>query len=258
MARTIYLTKSRYVAGLQCLRRLWLNVHEPIEWCEPELGSTKAAGLEIGQMAHGLFPNGVLVEEPPSEHAEAVARTAAPMADRSTPAIFEAAFDHAGVRIRVDVLERLPRGYWGMCEVKSSGEVKEHYYDDVAVQVHVLRSAGVRLSSINVIHVNKDYMRGRKEISWPKFFCRVDVKTEVKKRPDGIEARLRKQRACLLRAKAPLVEPEVTATTTGMYFSSAKTTPCGTTTTATSSIASSITVPCHGRCCLTFGKSGSS
>jgi hypothetical protein len=32
MSNTVYLTKSRYAAGLQCLRRLWLNVHELAEW----------------------------------------------------------------------------------------------------------------------------------------------------------------------------------------------------------------------------------
>jgi hypothetical protein len=77
-------------------------------------------------MAHGLFPGGVLVEEPPWEHAKAVARTGALMTDRSVPAIFEAAFEHSGVRIRVDILERLPRGWWGLREMKSAGGVKDH------------------------------------------------------------------------------------------------------------------------------------
>ncbi len=208
MAEPNYLTKSRYTAGLQCLRRLWLNVHEPAEWEEPESGSIEAVGLEIGQMARLLFPGGVLVEEPPWEHAEAVARTAALMADRSVAAIFEAAFVHSGVRVRVDVLERRSRGYWAMCEVKSSGEVKDHHYDDVAVQLHVLRGAGVRLSAVDILHVNKAYVRGHNSVSWPKFFSRVDVKAEAKKRLDGIETRLRKQRACLARAKAPKIEPE--------------------------------------------------
>jgi hypothetical protein len=40
-------------------------------------------GGEVGRMAHLLFPGGVLDEEKPWEHAEAVARTAALMADRS-------------------------------------------------------------------------------------------------------------------------------------------------------------------------------
>ena len=208
MSNGNYLTKSRYTAGLQCLRRLWLNVHEPADWEAPVPGSTEDVGLEIGRMAHLLFPGGALVEEKPWEHSAAVARTAALMTDRSIPAIFEAAFGHSGVRVRVDVLERLPRGYWGMREVKSSGEVKEHHYDDVAVQIHALRSAGVRLSSVEILHVNKDYVRGQKGISWPKFFRRVQVMTEARNRLDGIEARLKTQRACLSRTRAPKIEPD--------------------------------------------------
>jgi hypothetical protein len=95
MSNAVYLTNSRYAAGLQCLRRLWLNVHEPAEWEEPESGSAQDVGLEIGHMARVLFPGGVLVEEKPWEHAVAVKRTAALMADRAVPAIFEAAFEHS-------------------------------------------------------------------------------------------------------------------------------------------------------------------
>ena len=208
MSTAVYLTKSRYTGGLQCLRRLWLNVHEPITWDEPESGSSEDIGIEIGRMAHLLFPGGVVVQEKPWEHAAAVTRTAALMADRSVPTIFEAAFEHNGVRIRVDVLERRARGYWGMYEVKSSGGVKDHHYDDVAVQIYVLLGAGIRLSSAEVLHVNKDYVRGRKGISWPKFFSRVDVNTEAMRRLDGIETRLKKQRTCLSRRQAPAVEPE--------------------------------------------------
>jgi hypothetical protein len=208
MSNSVYLTKSRYVAGLQCLRRLWLNVHDPAEWEEPALGSAEHVGLEIGRMARLLFPGGVLVEEKPWEHGAAVKRTAALMADRSVPAIFEAAYEHFGVRVRVDVLERLPRGYWGLREVKSSGEVKDHHYDDVAVQVHVLRRTGVRVSSVEVLHVNKDYKRGRKGISWPSFFRSVDVKAEAIDRLDGIEIRLKEQLACLSRTEAPEIEPD--------------------------------------------------
>ena len=177
MPTAAYLTKSRYAAGLQCLRRLWLNVHDAEVWHEPEAGSPDDIGLEIGRMAHLLFSGGVLVEEKPWEHAATVARTAALMADRAVPAIFEAAFEHAGVRVRIDVLERRPRGYWGMYEVKSSGDVKDHHYDDVALQMYVLRGAGIRLSAATILHVDKQYASGPTGIAWPKFFRRVDVRT---------------------------------------------------------------------------------
>lgn len=208
MSNQVYLTKTRYTAGLQCLRRLWLNAHAPAGWDEPQLGSVEDVGLEIGRMAHGLFPGGVLVEEAPWEHAKAVTRTATLMAYPSVPAIFEAAFEHSGVRIRVDVLERLPRGWWGLREVKSSGEVKGHHYDDVAVQLHVLRKAGVRVASAQVLHINKNYVRGPNGMLWPKFFSRVDVKRESKKRLAGMEARIQEQLRCLSRAHEPKIDPD--------------------------------------------------
>src|SRR5580704_361634 len=107
-----HLTKSRYIAGLQCLRHLWLIDHEPAPHEEPTPGSPLDIGQEIGRKARLLFPNGALVDEPPWRHAQAVARTAALMIDERVPAIFEAAFEHDGIRIRVDVLERLAHGTW--------------------------------------------------------------------------------------------------------------------------------------------------
>jgi hypothetical protein len=59
---------------------------------EPPPGSPLAIGQDIGRAAHLLFPGGVEVTEEPWEHAEAVVRTAALMADAGVPAIFEAAF----------------------------------------------------------------------------------------------------------------------------------------------------------------------
>ena len=167
----------------------------------------KAGGARPA-LSHGLFPGGVLVEEAPWEHAKAVTRTVSLMADRSVPAIFEAAFEHSGVRIRVDVLERLPRGWWGFREVKSGSGVKDHHYDDVAVQLHVLRKAGVRLASAQILHVNKNYVRGPNGMAWPKFFSRVDVKRESKKRLSGIETRLSQQLRCLSRTNEPRIEPD--------------------------------------------------
>jgi hypothetical protein len=52
-----------------------------------------------------------LVDEEAWQQGQAIARTRQLMADGNVGAIFEAAFEHADVRVRVDVLERLsPRG----------------------------------------------------------------------------------------------------------------------------------------------------
>jgi len=201
-----HLTKSRYTAGLQCLRRLWLLVHEPQEYEEPPSGSPMAAGHEIGRHAHKLFPGDVLVAEEPWQHSKAVARTAALMADITVPAIFEAAFAHDDVRIRVDVLERCPDG-WGLREVKSSTRVKDHHLDDVALQAHVLAQAGVPVRSAEVLHVDNAYMRGAGELDWPAYFARVDVSEAIACRSGVVSAQLREMRACLRLDPEPPIEP---------------------------------------------------
>ncbi len=204
---TTHLTKSRYMAGLQCPRRLWLLVHEPPPYEEPEPGSPVDIGQEIGRKAHLLFPGGVEVTEEPWEHARAVARTAAWMADTSLPAVFEAAFEHNGIRIRVDVLERLSSGTWGLREVKSSSGLKDHHIDDIALQAHVLRGAGVTVSSIELLHVNTAYVRDPSGIIWPEFFARLDIGDAVAVALADLPARLPVMRECLNATTLPDAEP---------------------------------------------------
>ena len=203
---SLHLTKSRTMAGLQCLRRLWRLVHEPQDYAEPSAGSPLAIGFEIGCHAHKLSPGGVLVTEEPWQHAEAVERTKALMNDPAVPAIFEAAFTHDDIRVRVDVLERLPEG-WGLREVKSSTRVKDHYLDDAALQLHVLEGGGVTVRSIEVVHVDNSYLRGHGEVEWSAFFARTEVGDQVRERQADLLARLPALRTCLQEEAPPLIEP---------------------------------------------------
>jgi len=154
------LTKTRYVDGLRCPRKLWLSHHEPLPHEAVEPYSAIDVGIRIGREARKLFPGGVLVANPPWEHAVAVAKTEELMADPGVPAIFEAAFEDGGVRIRVDILERLAPDAWGIREVKASGSVDEAkgHLDDLAVQLLVLRSHYINIRSVELVHVDTGYM----------------------------------------------------------------------------------------------------
>jgi hypothetical protein len=127
--------------------------------------------------------------------------------DARVPAIFEGAFEYDGIRIRVDVLERLANGSWGLREVKSSTRPKDYQYDDIAIQLHVLNGIGIALSSIELVHVNSAYVRGPAGISWPEFFARVDVTDAVAPRLAELPARLTTIRHCLNMVELPDAEP---------------------------------------------------
>jgi hypothetical protein len=202
-----YLTKSRFLAGLQCEQRLWNAYHDPLPYAEPEPGSPLAVGIEIGRKARALFPGGALVASPPWEHARGVALTRSLMAQPDVPAIFEAAFEFDTIRVRVDVLERLADGAWGLREVKSATSLKPENVQDAALQLHVLRGCGVPVASIEIVHVNRDYERGENGIDWPAFFRHTDVTKETEAVQAAVEATIRRQHAVISWSTAPAVRP---------------------------------------------------
>lgn len=202
-----YLTKSSFIRGLSCHRMLWLSWHNPPPRQTPEPGSPVAIGTEIGEKAQLLFPGGVLVDQPPWQHQEAVDRTRQLMSDPDVPAIFEAAFEYEGVRLRADVLERLQEGHWRLCEVKSSSKVKAKHIDDAAVQVWVLQQCGLTVESVELIHIDTTYIYEGGEIDWPSFFKRKPIGDKVASALPEIEAATREHLEILAQASEPAIEP---------------------------------------------------
>jgi hypothetical protein len=136
-------------------------------------------GDQIGQLAHNLFPGGVLVEAGAREHMDAILETKKLMADPAVTAIFEAAFEHADVHVRVDVLERLAGSGWGLREVKAASRLKGVYIEDAAIQRWVVEGSGVQLDSVELIHVNSGFERGHGDIAWDEFFSRIEISDEM-------------------------------------------------------------------------------
>jgi len=103
------LSKTRFIGGLQCLRRLFLQSYYPelMPFIDPSHRALFDCGNEIRELARDLYPGGHLIEEKAFEHARAVSSTQQVVADESVPAVYEAAFFHDRIRIRVDLLKRL-------------------------------------------------------------------------------------------------------------------------------------------------------
>jgi predicted RecB family nuclease len=202
-----YLTKSRFMSGQNCTRRLWLGWHEPVQYTEAEVGSPQAIGTSLGQQAQKLFAGGTLIDEKAWQHEQAVKRTADCLLDKSVLALFEGAFEYNRMRARVDVLERMTRNRWRLWEVKSSKAPKDEHLTDLAFQAHVLRGAGIKISEIGIVHVNGDYIRGDDGIDWPEFFAKTDVSAEVNASVPGIASESEEQFKVLRKRKAPVVPP---------------------------------------------------
>jgi hypothetical protein len=208
-SQQIGLSKTKYLAGLQCEKRLWMSCREPGLGAEPNAGTLAVMemGDEVGKRAHLLFPGGVLVAEEHWQHAEAMRCTRELLRDANVPAIFEAAFEYEGVRIRADVLERLGDGRFGLREVKASGSMKGHHLDDLAVQCFVLEGCGLPPGSVELVHVNRDYVRGEGKIDWPRFFARENCAAQVASRLSALPGQLEAMHAVAARDAAPAIEP---------------------------------------------------
>jgi len=154
------LSKSRIQYGRQCHKRLWLSVHAPDA---AELGDAAQArldeGTRFGELAQELLGGGLLIEADHLHAREALAQTRDALGRSRTdiPRLFEAAFEHRGVRVRVDALER-GRGGDTLIEVKSTTEVKDEYLWDCAIQVWVARGASRPIRWVKLAHVNRDFV----------------------------------------------------------------------------------------------------
>jgi predicted RecB family nuclease len=203
------LSKSKFIAGCQCLKRLYLQVHEPDLASEPD--EAKQAifdqGHEVGILATEAFPGGIRVEEDHLSHQKAMERTKALLGDNNIPAIFESAFMFDGVRVRVDILERQTRNRWRMIEVKSTSKLKDEHYPDVAIQKYVLEGSGLKLSESCLMHLNRDYVYDGNAYDLQQLFATNDLAEEIEELMEEIPAQVAEQHRILALSAPPEVEP---------------------------------------------------
>jgi len=183
------LSKSRFLAGSQCPRHLWLETFEPFA---PEL--TPDAGLQalfdsghdVDLLACERFPGGARVAPHPLG-AERERRTRELLA-AGVPAVFQATFvaDHTIASIDVLLAEG---GGFTLIEVKSGLEVKQEYVLDAALQAHVALRAGIDVRRVELMHLNPEYVHpGPADL-----FVRADVTGPVRELLPAFPAKIAEQ-----------------------------------------------------------------
>lgn len=154
----MYLSKSRYCSAVQCPKMLWLRTNRPEEFDDSVMNETVLqTGNEVGDLAMGLF--GDYVEVPFDMHLQNMIDETKRLIDGGTSIIAEASFSFNGAFCSVDILKNKGNGHVEIYEVKSSTEVKEIYYHDVAYQCYVLSKLGYTIDRACLIHLNNEYVR---------------------------------------------------------------------------------------------------
>ena len=204
------LSKSRYMAGHQCHLRLWYDVHErhlmpPISEAQQAIFNT---GHQVGDLARERYPGGHLIAHDYRNIPAALAETQRLIEAGTAPAMFEPAFRHNNVLARVDVLERIPVGGWRIVEVKSTTRCKPEHIPDVAVQLWVLRGAGLDVRDAGVLTLNREYIYDGIRLDLDALFKFHPVLDEADALLDSVGADVAEMQAMFAADSAPDIHPD--------------------------------------------------
>jgi hypothetical protein len=199
------ISKSRYVSGLQCDKRLWIEVHAR-ESIPPIDAATQAIfdqGTEVGQLATQLFPGGIEIGRMEYRWNVVVPATQKALTQRRP--LFEAAFRAGGAACRVDVLNPVEDNAWDLYEVKSSTSLKDVHCNDVALQAYVLHKTGLEVRNCYLTHVNNEYVRNG-PLETAELFVHQDITEQVNARISSIETSLEHMASVLGSDEEPHVQ----------------------------------------------------
>jgi len=173
------LSKSRFVSGMQCAKKLYYDVHRK-DLRQPVNASKQAlfdAGHEVGLLAQSYFPGGKDASSVDFKDFTAALSNTKQWIEEGVSTIYEATFSFGGVLSALDILHH-SNGKRLAIEVKSSTEIKDYHYIDAALQYWVMSNAGYAPDEISIMYINKDY-RKYGEINPAQFFKIEDVTAKV-------------------------------------------------------------------------------
>ncbi len=205
-ASNIFISKSQFLKGVQCLKSLYLLKYHPE--LIPEIGESQEAlfqsGKEMGIIARGLFPGGVEIIFDAENFSKQLEQTKTEI-KKGAKILYEASFSHNGLFMKSDIFKKGPKG-WELYEVKSSTKIKEEYlhFEDVAFQYHVLNGIGLSISKAHLVHINNQYERNG-DIEVEKLFTINDVTEDVVEIQDEILSRINAQRD-ILKGEIPKID----------------------------------------------------
>lgn len=152
------LSKSKILSGIQCPKRLWLEVHRPdlLEYDQSTLARMNS-GHQVGELACiYLAPGGQYIGLE-NGFGHALEETGKLLDSDAPKPLYEATFAHDGVLVRSDIVIPTKSGLL-VTEVKSSTSVKQYHLWDCAVQYMVINGLGRNVRGIQVATIDSSFV----------------------------------------------------------------------------------------------------
>ena len=151
------LRRSHALEGLQCSRRLWWTLREP---GTPHVPDPLSPAEQVHAAAREEFPDGVRIGQDLSWE-QAVAQTQAVL--DSARVLFRPALEGADLRVRPDILLRLPGGGYRLMRVKAATKLRRVHMRELALEWLACTAVGLDIREAGVLHLNRRHRPERDE-----------------------------------------------------------------------------------------------
>jgi len=202
------LSKTNFLTCLDCSKNAWLKIHKPDIYKKYPLSSFELniinTGNQIDELARGLFPNGTLVES--RDDTELTERL---MVNKTT-VIYQPVFSTEKLITASDIFVwNSITNLYDLYEVKSStsseeggGRKTEDYLIDIAFQKNILNDLGIEIGTLNLIRLNKEYVRIG-DINLKELFIIENVTDQVNEKLGEIRQKMEGAYELLVSDKEP-------------------------------------------------------
>ena len=199
------LSKSRFVSGIQCDKKLWFDFYRK-DLKLPTDDQTQAIfdlGHRIGILAQEMFPNGKdATPEDYSDLKPSIENTKKWMSEK-VETIYEATFSANNAFCMLDILYRKADEVWAI-EVKNSTTVKGYHYTDASLQYFVMKNAGFAPDRFFMMYINNQYVK-QGELT-TEIFTLTDITEQVLANQDWVVENLDRLLKMLEMEQEPVVE----------------------------------------------------
>ena len=200
------ISKSKYCRGYQCPKMLWMDENKPEEAKTASDDTVLKTGNEVGELARNYFGHFVTVQLD-SNREKMVAQTKEYI-EAGEDVIAEASFMYDDNFCSVDMLKMYEDGSACFVEVKSSTEIHDIHYQDMAFQYYVLSHCGLKMKGVYNLHLNSQYVR-QGELDLQQLFVMEDVTEKVVNLQQSIEHNLTTINSCIDSVDEPDIEIDV-------------------------------------------------
>lgn len=149
------LSKSGYISGLQCPKRLWLQKNGASKNISNKAAELLELGHEVGDAALQYFGQVEKIEQ--ASLFAMVGKTKKLLIQREK-AVAEAAFIYNECYCQADVVTIEPDGSLNIFEVKSTTRKKPEHVDDMAFQYYVISHSGYKINMFYHMRLNSDFV----------------------------------------------------------------------------------------------------